>query len=625
MELENTASEDREQQHTANEPRHEQKHEHKHDHEHEQPQGAGEQKQGQQEGGRPEGGAPEGGRRHHREGRRHGRDRHRRRGGGGGHHHHGHGGEQKQHQSKNEEQLHEPQENSSQGALEVEAKPVKRDILISQDANEKQVAILEDNRLEEFYIERPDAERLFGNIYKGKVKTVIPGMGAAFVDLGTKKDGFLYVTDALKSPLDLEAEFDETAAPVKKEDRRQERMKRIEEVLKVGQEVIVQIVKEPIGNKGPRLTTHFSIPARYLVMMPGEEKVGVSRRIEDRKERERIRSIFQNLEIPKGVGFIVRTAGEGKSEKEFNRDIRYLIRQWKKVHGTISQKKAPSLIHQELDLVERMIRDNLNEENDRMVIDSPEIFKKVERFAKLYLPGSNIDIQQHQERVPLFEKFAIEKEIERTFSKNVYLKSGGYIVIEQTEGLVAIDVNTGKFTGTRNLEETVYKTNMEAAQEVARQLRLRDVGGIIIIDFIDMEWAEHRRNLFRAFKDAVRRDRAKTNILKISELGLVEMTRQRIRASLESAVYNTCAYCEGKGMVKSPTTMAIQTIRELRKALGHSQGRTVNAYVHTDVAERLLHQEKRALEQLERQTRSKVFVYPDSNLHIEDVNITFVK
>ncbi len=542
--------------------------------------------------------------------------------------HHHHGGGHSHGRDRDHSHGHTRPHPEAQGEDEkkpVDLKPVKRDILISQDANEKQVAILEDGRLEEFYIERPDAERLFGNIYKGKVKTVIPGMGAAFVDLGTKKDGFLYVTDALKSPLDLEAEFDDAAQAQKKEDRKHERMKRIEEVLKVGQEVIVQIVKEPIGNKGPRLTTHFSIPARYLVMMPGEEKVGVSRRIEDRKERERIRDIFKNLEIPKGVGFIVRTAGEGKDAKEFNRDIRYLIRQWKKIHGMISQKKAPSLIHQELDLVERMIRDNLNEENDSMVIDSPEIHKKVERFVKLYLPGQNVDIKLHQERVPLFEKYNIEKEIERTFQKNVYLKSGGYIVIEQTEGLVAIDVNTGKFTGHRNLEETVYKTNMEAGQEVARQLRLRDVGGIIIIDFIDMEWAEHRRNLFRSFKEAVRKDRAKTNILKMSELGLVEMTRQRIRPSLESAVYNTCTYCEGKGMVKSPTTMAIQTIRELRKSLGHSQGRTVNAYVHNEVAERLLHQEKRALEQLERQTRSRIFVYPDANLHVEDVNITFVK
>ncbi|MBI3314148.1 MAG: Rne/Rng family ribonuclease [Candidatus Omnitrophica bacterium] len=499
---------------------------------------------------------------------------------------------------------------------------MKKEILISYDTNEKQVAILEDGRLEEFYIERNDAQRLFGNIYKGKVKTVIPGIGAAFVDLGTQKDGFLYVADALRSPFDMDAEFDEA---VEQGEKRKERFKRIDEVLKVGQEVTVQVVKEPIRNKGPRLTTHFSIPARYLVMIPGEEKVGVSRRIEDRKERERIRNIFKEMEFPKGVGFIVRTAGEGKSAKEFNRDIRYLIRSWKKIHASIDHRKAPSLIHQELDLVERIIRDNFTEDTDSLVVDHRELHRKIQRFFNLYLPGYKANLTLHEDRVPIFEKYNIEKEIERTFLKNVFLKSGGHIVIEQTEGLVAIDVNTGKFTGTKNLEETVFKNNMEAAWEVARQLRLRDVGGIIIIDFIDMEKADHRRTLYKTFKEAVRRDRAKTNILQMSELGLVEMTRQRIRPSLESAVYNTCPYCEGKGMVKSAATMSIQTIRELRKALGHSHGRIINAYVHPEVSERLLHQEKRAIHQLERHSRSRIFIFSDPALHREDLNITLVK
>ncbi|MBI3306219.1 MAG: Rne/Rng family ribonuclease [Candidatus Omnitrophica bacterium] len=501
---------------------------------------------------------------------------------------------------------------------------MKKEILISYDANEKQVAILEDGRLEEFYIERNDAQRLFGNIYKGKVKTVIPGIGAAFVDLGTRKDGFLYVADALRSPFDMDAEFDENA-PAPQEDKRKERFKRIDEVLKVGQEVIVQVVKEPIRNKGPRLTTHFSIPARYLVMIPGEEKVGVSRRIEDRKERERIRNIFKSMELPKGAGFIVRTAGEGKSDKEFARDIRYLVRSWKKIHGSMAQSKAPSTIHQELDLVERVIRDHFTEDTDSIVVDHKDIYRKVQRFFNLYLPGYKANLISHEDRVPIFEKYNIEKEIEGTFQRDVFLKSGGHIVIEQTEGLVAIDVNTGKFTGTKNLEETVYKTNMEAAWEVARQLRLRDVGGIIIIDFIDMERGEHRRSLYKTFKEAVRRDRAKTNILQMSELGLVEMTRQRIRPSLESAVYNTCPYCEGKGMIKSSATMSIQTIRELRKALGHSHGRIINAGVHPEVAERLLHQEKKAIHQLERHSRSRIFVFSDPALHREELNITFVK
>ncbi|MFA6599401.1 MAG: Rne/Rng family ribonuclease [Candidatus Omnitrophota bacterium] len=500
---------------------------------------------------------------------------------------------------------------------------MKREILISMDANETQVAILEEGHLDEYYIERLDESRMFGNIYKGKVKTVIPGMGAAFVDLGTKKDGFLYVGDAMKSPLDLDAEYDEAEH---NKGHQRERVKSIDQVLKVGQEVIVQIVKEPIANKGPRLTTHFSVPARYLVMMPGDEKIGISRRLEDRKERERIRQIFrQELDFPKGVGFIVRTAAEGKSEKEFQRDIRYLTKLWKRIHGTIDQRKAPCIIHQELSLVERIIRDHFDEDTDTIVVDHQDVYRKLLKFMAIYLPGQKVQVDLYRDHTPLFEKYTIEKAIEKTFQKTVFLKSGGHIVIEQTEGLVAIDVNTGKFTGHRNLEETVFKNNMEAAGEVARQLRLRDVGGIIIIDFIDMERHEHRKALYRTFSEAVKKDRAKTNILKISELGLVEMTRQRIRPSLESAVYNTCPYCEGKGMVKSPTTMAIQTIKELRKAIGETHGRTINAYVHPRVSERLLTQDQRSIHLLEKQTRSRIYIFPDTNLHMEDVNITFVK
>ncbi len=580
---------------------------------------------------------------------------------------------------------------------------MERQILISQDANEKQVAILEDGRLEEFYIERGDSKKLFGNIYEGVVKTVIPGIDAAFVDIGTGKDGFLYVGDALRSPLDLDAEFDDgeekkpegaVASEVKppegvviegnvqgqppvagqppvqgqvqgqgqpqgqgqgrhgrhgrhgrdrgrgrhqqggrqggrnqqQQHQPHQRRPRIEEVLKVGQKVIVQVVKEPLGNKGPRLTTQFSIPARYLVMMPGESKIGISRRVESRSERERIRGIFRSLEIPKGVGFIVRTNAEGKSDADFTRDIRYLIRLWKKIHGMISAKKAPVMIHQELGLVERVVRDYVNEETTKIVVDHPEIFKKLKRFTSVYMPGQSLNIEFAKEKGSLFERHGIEKEIERTFQKNVYLKSGGYIVIEQTEGLVAIDVNTGKFTGNnRGLEETVYKNNVEAAQEIARQLRLRDVGGIIVIDFIDMEQGQHRRSLFNIFKEAVSKDRAKTHLVQVSELGLIQMTRQRMRPSLESAVYDTCPYCEGKGNIKSTATMSIQVIRELRKSLKDSRDRIVNAYVHPDVAERLLQQEKKALRFLEKNTGSRISIYSEPTAHREDINITFIK
>jgi ribonuclease G len=544
---------------------------------------------------------------------------------------------------------------------------MERQILISQDANEKQVAILEDGRLEEFYIERGDSKKLFGNIYEGVVKTVIPGIDAAFVDIGTGKDGFLYVGDALRSPLDLDAEFDDgdeqkpegpvgetkpEGAPQENKPQEQgrpqrdqgrhggrgrhqrhnrphhqhQRRPRIEEVLKVGQKVIVQVVKEPLGNKGPRLTTQFSIPARYLVMMPGEEKIGISRRVENRAERERIRNIFRSLEIPKGVGFIVRTNAEGKSDEAFTRDIRYLIRLWKKIHGMISAKKAPVMIHQELGLVERVVRDHVNEETTKIIVDHPEIFKKLKRFISVYMPGQTLNIEFSKEKGSLFERHGIEKEIERTFQKNVYLKSGGYVVIEQTEGLVAIDVNTGKFTGSnRGLEETVYRNNVEAAQEIARQLRLRDVGGIIVIDFIDMEQGQHRRSLFNIFKEALSKDRAKTHLVQVSELGLIQMTRQRMRPSLESAVYDTCPYCEGKGNIKSTATMAIQVIRELRKSLKDSKNRIINAYVHPDVAERLLQQERKALRFLEKSTGSRISVYSEPTAHREDINITFIK
>lgn len=500
---------------------------------------------------------------------------------------------------------------------------MKREILMTLDANEKRVAILEDGRLEEFYIERSDELKMFGNIYKGKVKSVVPGIGAAFVDLGTKKDGFLYVADALKSPLDLDAEFGEAPSNARDHEMRH---KRIQDVLKTGQEVIVQVVKEPIRNKGPRLTTHFSIPARYLVMMPGgSEKIGVSRRIEDRLERERIRKLLSAMERPKGAGYIVRTAGEGKGEREFQRDIRYLTRVWERVQKDIQGRKAPSLIHEEAGLVERVIRDYLTEENPTIVADHPELFHRAKRFSQMYLPIQEIDIRHYREKTPLFEKYNIEKEVERTFQKTVMLKSGGHIVIEQTEGLVAIDVNTGKFTGRKNLEETVYQTNLEAAWEIARQLRLRDVGGIIIIDFIDMERGEHRRELFRTLKEAVRKDRAKTNLVQMSELGLVEMTRQRVRPSLESAVYDACPYCEGKGMVKSATTMAIQSVKDIRKALGTMRSKVLNVYVHPKVAERLLHQEKKAVEQIERVSQSRILILPEPSHHLEDVNITFVK
>ena len=500
---------------------------------------------------------------------------------------------------------------------------MKKEILMSFEASEKRVAILEDGKLEEFFIERADTYKMFGNIYKGKVKSIVPGIGASFVDLGTKKDGFLYVADAVESPFGLDSAFEEVEFEGKKE---RGEIPHIQDVLKIGQEVFVQVVKEPIRDKGPRLTTHVAIPARYLVLIPGEDKVGISRRIDDPKERERIRQIFAEMDLPKDSGFIVRTAGEGKSKREFVRDVRYLTKVWSRIKTDIHRKGAPSLIHKELDLVERIIRDYFTEDMDRIVVDHKELYHQVRQFLRTYLPGCSVRVEWNKEQsIPLFEKFNIEKEIDKMFQKKVFLRSGGHIVIEQTEGLVAIDVNTGKFTGHRDLEETVYRTNLEAAQEVARQIRLRDMGGIIVIDFIDMNKADHRRHLYRLFKDVLKSDRAKTNILQMSELGLVEMTRQRIRPSLESAVYETCLYCEGKGVIKSATTMVIQTIKEVKKALNHSKNKVLNVYAHPQIAARLLADEQKSLKDLERISNSRITVLADPSLHREDINITFVK
>jgi ribonuclease G len=491
-----------------------------------------------------------------------------------------------------------------------------KEILMSWETHEMRVAVLEKSVLEEFYIERSETERMLGNIYKGKVKSLVPGIGAAFIEMGTRRDGFLYVADALKSPLEEESlAMEEIANHAGGEEVG------ISDILKVGQEIVVQVVKEPIRTKGPRLTTKFTIPARYLVFMPGDRKIGISRRIEDRRERDRLRRILSEIDIPEDAGCIVRTAAEGVSKKEFERDIRYLVNQWRNIKSVIRKKRAPCLIHRELDLSERTIRDFLTSEVRRVVVDHPDLFHKVKRFLRIYIPDVEFRIELYKERTPLFEKFNIEKDIEKAFHKKVLLDCGGHIVIEQTEGLVSIDVNTGKYAGKSNLEETAYRTNVDAAQEIARQMRLRDMGGIVIIDFIDMEKEEHRRDVLRTFREAVKGDRARTHILQLSELGLVEMTRQRVRPSLESAIYDTCPYCEGKGVVKSTSTLAIQTIKKIRKTLASSHGKTLQVTVHPSVAERLLHQNARAVRAVEKECRNKVTIVADANLHVEDSNM----
>ena len=480
-----------------------------------------------------------------------------------------------------------------------------REILVNVEAKEKRVAILEDKVLEELYIERVGQESLVGNIYKGRVKTVVPGMGAAFIDLGLGKDGFLHISDVVGPPEDYEE-------AVAKEYRREAQ---IGDLVKKGQETLVQVIKAPIGTKGVRLTTYISLPARYLVLMPTEPQLGVSRRIEDESERKRLRKILEELKIPKGMGAIVRTAGQGKQRREFVRDLRYLIKLWRRIEHRSKRSPTPSLIHKELDLVLRVIRDSFTEATDRLIVDWKDEYKKISRFLRLLVPRFESKLRLHQGDIPLFEKYDLEKELVRTFNKKAILKSGGYILIEPTEAMVVIDVNTGRYVGKKRQEETVTKINCEACWAIARQVRLRNIGGIIVIDFIDMAENRNRQKVLNTLKEALKRDRAKVDVLPFSEIGLVELTRQRQGPSLASALYEPCPYCGGSGSVKSAATLSIETLRNIRAQLSQTGKKKVIVLTNPKVASRILNEDRDALNYLMKELRAEIVVKEEASLH----------
>ncbi|HTL70434.1 MAG TPA: Rne/Rng family ribonuclease, partial [Candidatus Eisenbacteria bacterium] len=445
---------------------------------------------------------------------------------------------------------------------------MKKEILVNVEFQNKKVAIVEDGHLEEFYVERHTDKQLVGSIFKGRVSSIVPGIGAAFIDLGLEKNGFLYVTDVVgQGGLGFDTEEAvyledapagakpdekprETHHPPRRKDKH-EPTPLIQDVLKKDQEVLVQVVKEPFGTKGARLTCQISLAGRFVVFMPHHPHVGISKRIDDRKERERIRQIIKAIQLPKETGLIVRTAAWGCDAKVLERDIRFLIHQWRLIQRRCGSRRAPTIVHEEYGLVLRMVRDVLTENFDQILINDREEFRRVDRFMRAAVPNLHSKLQLYTGEQPIFQANGIQREIEKIYEPRASLKNGGHIVIEQTEALVSVDVNTGKFTGKVNLEDTAYKTNCEAAREIAKQIRLRDLGGIIIIDFIDMDLPEHRRSVLKILEDSLRRDRAKTSVLNLSQLGLVEMTRQRMRKSLESASTQQCPYCQGKGIVRS--------------------------------------------------------------------------
>jgi ribonuclease G len=496
-----------------------------------------------------------------------------------------------------------------------------KEIYINVDQHEKRVAILDNKRIEEFYIERLHTTNLVGSIFKGKVESVLPGIGAAFVNIGLEKNGFLYVSDVVQGDGGYEKLFEEEPKEDKKKPEREKKLPPINEILKKGDEVLVQVVKEPIRSKGARLTAHVSIPGRFIVMMPFDQHIGLSKRISDRHERDRIRKILEEMKLPKDMGFIVRTAAGGETKKDIEREISYLTRMWQHIKFRAKKAKPPSLIHQEYDIVLRVVRDIFTGDVARFEVDSPNEFKRISKFLNIYAPELKTRLKLYHDKVPMFDKYDIQKQIDKVYNRIVQLKSGGYLVFDETESLIAIDVNSGKFVGERNLEETAYRTNMEAAEEIPRQLRLRDMGGIIIIDFIDMEYGGHRKSVFNTLEHHLESDKAKTNILSISSIGLVEMTRQRMRQSIEGKSYQKCPYCNGRGSVKSASTVAIELIRKLNQILADPKSKGVFVSVNPEVAKYVISPERNMIRHIERHFRKNIRITEDPSRHIEDIKV----
>jgi ribonuclease G len=498
-------------------------------------------------------------------------------------------------------------------------------MLIESDPHQTRIAVLEDDRLTEIFVERRRHRGLVGNVYKGKVTRVLPGMQAAFVDVGLERDAFLYVSDVASDveameELELgEAGTEEPPAPANAGGLPPS----IDDLLKPGQEIIVQVVKDPLPNKGARISTHITLPGRYLVLLPTVRHFGVSRRIDDEAERERLLGVLGQLPLA-GGGLIVRTVGEGKGREEFESDLAYLSRLWDKVRQRAGRVTAPMLLHQDLDLSLRVVRDLLRQDFSVLWVDGAETYERIVEFLDQVQPALVGKVKLFRQEATLFEQFGIEDQIEAALKSKVWLKSGGYIVINPTEALVAIDVNTGRFVGQSNLEDTVLQTNLEAVQEIVRQIRLRDLGGIIVIDLIDMGEEEHRAQVFASLDQELRKDRAKTKLLNISEFGLVEITRKRSRANLERLLTQPCPYCAGRGRIKSLATICLNLRRELLRLRGRIGHGELLLRVHPEIARALQHEERAILDELERSLEVTILLQSDPELHHERFDVVEV-
>ncbi len=483
------------------------------------------------------------------------------------------------------------------------------DILINAAPYENRIALVENGDLLEFYLERPSEKGLVGNIYYGRVVRVLPGMQAAFVDIGLERTGFLYVDDIHASATGMER----IVSGQEQICSRSNVMPRevcsghkepngstpcISKLLREGEEILVQISKEPIGTKGARLTCHITLPCRNLVFMPLTDHIGISRKIADEEVRSLLREKIEKLRPPR-TGFIVRTVAENVSEGELEADMEFLLLLWDDIKSRCADARAPSLVYKDLDIVLRSVRDLFTDDVRELIIDSPEAHRRLLTFVRAFAPDLEQKISLHRGELPLFESRGIEVEINRALDKKVWLRSGGYIVIETTEALTVIDVNTGRYVGKNDLGETIFKTNMEAVKEIAYQLRLRNIGGIIIIDFIDMEDEDHKRQVLRALEQALSRDHAKTHISQVSPLGLVEMTRKRSRESLEHILCETCPTCAGRGSVKTPETVCYEIFREILREVRQFEVDRLLVLASQEVVDLILDEESAALAELE--------------------------
>ena len=509
-------------------------------------------------------------------------------------------------------------------------RPVKKthkEVIINAEALETRVAVSEEGKLEEFTIERTSEERLVGSIFKGKVRNLEDGLKAAFVDIGFEKNAFLHYWDIVPSNFDSGVEVVEREGGRKRE-KPKVTQKDIPRLYPPGSDIIVQVTKGPIGTKGPRVTTNLVLPGRYLVLLPNSDQSGISRKIENHEERQRLKKILRALTIPEGMGVIMRTVGEGQQARYFVRDLALLLEEWNQIQDKIKKQPSATCVFQEPDLIERTVRDFLTEDVERIVVDSSQAHDRMRNMISKISRRSADKVKLYSDHQPIFDRFGITRQLESTFSRQVHLKSGGYIVVDETEALVAIDVNTGRHKSGKDQEQTILKVNIEAAEEICRQLRLRNMGGLIVLDFIDMKSRRDQQQVYQKMREGLRRDKAKTHILPISQLGLMEMTRQRHSESVRSAVYDDCHYCKGRGKVKSALTMSVEIQRKLseilKKRARDESDFQLRIVVHPTILDRLRTEDEKHLIEMEKRYFGKLSFRADPSLHAEQFKIVNV-